>query len=107
LVQSTGERHRYERGSVTFILALVPLFVLVVPLFIYLFMYCMGRSTIHQEPVELDVQFRKSMTHEGCYEIDLTFIGLHGVVLGASDQRVLNQEVDTLREELRWALSAT
>ena len=39
------------------------------------------------------------------YEIDLTFIGLHGVVLGAADQRVLNQEIDTLRDELRWSLS--
>jgi hypothetical protein len=104
-VHSGGERLRFERGSVTFILALVPLFVLVLPLFVYLFLYCMGRSTIQQEPVELDVQFRKLGDEAGTYEIDLTFIGMHGVVLGAADQRVLNQEVDTLRDELQWALS--
>jgi hypothetical protein len=28
------------------------------------------------------------------------------VVLGAADQRVLSQEVDTLRDELRWSLGA-
>jgi hypothetical protein len=100
-----GQRMRFERGSVTFILALVPLFVLVLPLFVYLFLYCMGRSTIQQEPIELDVQFRKLGDEQGTYEIDLTFIGMHGVVLGAADQRVLNQEVDTLRDELQWALS--
>lgn len=106
VVQSEEERLRFERGSVTFILALVPLFVLVLPLFVYLFLYCMGRSTIHQEPVELDVQFRRLIENgEPVYEIDLTFIGLHGVVLGAADQRVLNQEIDTLRDELRWSLS--
>jgi hypothetical protein len=105
-VHSGGERLRFERGSVTFILALVPLFVLVLPLFVYLFLYCMGRSTIQQEPVELDVQFRKLGDEAGTYEIDLTFIGMHGVVLGAADQRVLNQEVDTLRDELQWALSS-
>ncbi len=106
VVQAEEERLRFERGSVTFILALVPLFVLVLPLFVYLFLYCMGRSTIHQEPVELDVQFRQIVEDdEPVYEIDLTFIGLHGVVLGAADQRVLNQEIDTLRDELRWSLS--
>ncbi len=106
IVQAEEQRLRFERGSVTFILALVPLFVLVLPLFVYLFLYCMGRSTIHQEPVELDVQFRKHIEDgEPVYEIDLTFIGLHGVVLGAADQRVLNQEIDTLRDELRWSLS--
>ena len=106
IVQAEQDRLRFERGSVTFILALVPLFVLVLPLFVYLFLYCMGRSTIHQEPVELDVQFRKQIEDgEPVYEIDLTFIGLHGVVLGAADQRVLNQEIDTLRDELRWSLS--
>lgn len=106
VVQAEEERLRFERGSVTFILALVPLFVLVLPLFVYLFLYCMGRSTIHQEPVELDVQFRRQIEDgEPVYEIDLTFIGLHGVVLGAADQRVLNQEIDTLRDELRWSLS--
>ncbi len=105
-VQAEDDRVRFERGSVTFILALVPLFVLVLPLFVYLFLYCMGRSTIHQEPVELDVQFRRDIEDgEPVYEIDLTFIGLHGVVLGAADQRVLNQEIDTLRDELRWSLS--
>lgn len=103
---TTGhERLRFERGSVTFILALVPLFVLIVPLFVYLFLYCMGRSTIQQEPLELDVQIRSSGTGDSSYDIDLTFIGLHGVVLGAADQRVLNQEIDTLRDELRWALA--
>jgi hypothetical protein len=105
LVKSEGGRVRFERGSVTFILALVPLFVLVIPLFVYLCLYCMGRSTIHQEPVELDVQFRRGEGPEPVYDIDLTYIGLHGVVLGAADQRVLNQEIDTLREELRWSLS--
>ncbi len=106
LVQSESDRFRFERGSVTFILALVPLFVLVLPLFVYLFLYCMGRSTIHQEPVELDVQFRRKLEDgEPVYDIDLTFIGLHGVVLGSADQRVLNQEIDTLRDELRWSLS--
>ncbi len=106
IVQAENKRLRFERGSVTFILALVPLFVLVLPLFVYLFLYCMGRSTIHQEPVELDVQFRRLVEDdEPVYEIDLTFIGLHGVVLGAADQRVLNQEIDTLRDELRWSLS--
>ena len=106
MVESNDERMRFERGSVTFILALVPLFVLVLPLFVYLFLYCMGRSTIHQEPLELDVQLRKQSGSEDAYDIDLTFIGLHGVVLGAADQRVLNKEVDTLRDELRWALTA-
>jgi hypothetical protein len=105
MVNSEDERVRFERGSVTFILALVPLFVLVLPLFVYLFLYCMGRSTIHQEPLELDVQFRKAPGRDDAYEIDLTFIGLHGVVLGAADQRVLNKEVDTLQDELRWALT--
>ena len=106
VVQADEDRLRFERGSVTFILALVPLFVLVLPLFVYLFLYCMGRSTIHQEPVELDVQFRRLLEdEEPVYEIDLTFIGLHGVVLGTADQRVLNQEIDTLRDELRWSLS--
>ena len=104
-VQTGQERLRFERGSVTFILALVPLFVLVLPLFVYLFLYCMGRSTIHQEPIELDVQFRKLGDAKDTYEIDLTFIGMHGVVLGAADQKVLNQEVDTLRDELQWALT--
>lgn len=106
MVKSEHQRVRFERGSVTFILALVPLFVLVVPLFIYLFLYCMGRSTIHQEPVELDVQFRRHDGPEPYFDIDLTFIGLHGVVLGTADQRVLNQEIDTLREELRWSFHA-
>ncbi|TXD33507.1 hypothetical protein FRC98_20615 [Lujinxingia vulgaris] len=107
VVQSEHERLRFERGSLTFIIAMVPLFVLVLPLFVYLFLYCMGRSTIHQEPVELDVQFRKRVVDgEPVFDIDLTFVGLHGVVLGAADQRVLNQEIDTLRDELRWSLSA-
>ncbi|RVU42797.1 hypothetical protein EA187_14910 [Lujinxingia sediminis] len=107
VVQSEHERLRFERGSLTFIIAMVPLFVLVLPLFVYLFLYCMGRSTIHQEPVELDVQFRKRLVDgEPVFDIDLTFVGLHGVVLGAADQRVLNQEIDTLRDELRWSLSA-
>lgn len=106
MVESDGDRLRFERGSVTFILALVPLFVLVLPLFVYLFLYCMGRSTIHQEPLELDVHLRESSDGEHAYDIDLTFIGLHGVVLGAADQRVLNKEVDTLRDELHWALTS-
>ncbi|MFW5967846.1 MAG: hypothetical protein ACOCV2_10025, partial [Persicimonas sp.] len=105
-IQADRERMRFERGSVTFILALVPLFVLVLPLFVYLLLYSMGRSTIQQEPVELDVQFRKLGDEEGTYEIDLTFIGMHGVVLGSADQRVLNQEVDTLQDELQWALTS-
>jgi hypothetical protein len=105
IVDSDEERMRFERGSVTFILALVPLFVLVLPLFVYLFLYCMGRSTIHQEPLELDVQIREQPGREDAYEVDLTFIGLHGVVLGAADQRVLDKEVDTLQDELRWALT--
>ncbi|MGM0557558.1 MAG: hypothetical protein ACQEVA_14330 [Myxococcota bacterium] len=106
-VYEGDERMRFERGSVTFILALVPLFVLVLPLFVYLFLYCMGRSTIHQEPLELDVQMRKSGDDPDAYELDLTFIGMHGVVLGAADQRVLNQEVDTLEDELQWNLSTS
>lgn len=101
------DRMRFERGSVGFILALVPLFVLVVPLFVYLFLYGMGRSTIQQEPLELDVHLRKSAEDETTYDIDLTYIGLHGIVLGAADQRVLNQEIDTLRDELSWALAAS
>lgn len=105
MVESENERMRFERGSVTFILALVPLFVLVLPLFVYLFLYCMGRSTIHQEPLELDVQLRESSDQDQAYDIDLTFIGLHGVVLGSADQRVLSKEVDTLQDELRWALT--
>ena len=107
VIDSTNDRMRFERGSVVFILALVPLFVLVLPLFVYLFLYCMGRSTIQQEPVELDVHFRQGRGREPYWEIDLTFVGLHGVVLGAADQRVLNREIDTLREELRWALQAS
>lgn len=106
-VQVNPQRLRFERGSVTFILALIPLFVLVLPLFVYLFLYFMGRSTIQQEPVELDVQLRPLPEGADVYELDLTFIGMHGVVLGAADQRVLNQEVDTLRDELQWALSAS
>ena len=107
VVDTTNDRMRFERGSVMFILALVPLFVLVLPLFVYLFLYCMGRSTIQQEPLELDVHFRQRHGREPFWEIDLTFVGLHGVVLGAADQRVLNREIDTLREELRWALQAS
>lgn len=107
VVDTTNDRMRFERGSVMFILALVPLFVLVLPLFVYLFLYCMGRSTIQQEPLELDVHFRQRQGREPFWEIDLTFVGLHGVVLGAADQRVLNREIDTLREELRWALQAS
>jgi|MDSZ01.3.fsa_nt_gb hypothetical protein len=106
-LNTSAERLRFERGSVTFILALVPLFVLILPLFVYLFLYCIGRSTIHQEPLELDVQIRKNGADTSSYDIDLTFIGLHGVVLGAADQRVLNQEIDTLRDELRWALTGS
>jgi hypothetical protein len=106
VIDSTNDRMRFERGSVMFILALVPLFVLVLPLFVYLFLYCMGRSTIQQEPLELDVHFRQGRGREPFWEIDLTFVGLHGVVLGPADQRVLNREIDTLREELRWALQA-
>lgn len=107
MTSQVQDRMRFERGSVTFILALVPLFVLILPLFVYLFLYCIGRSTIQQEPLELDVQIRRNPAGgEGCYDIDLTFIGLHGVVLGAADQRVLSQEVDTLRDELRWSLGA-
>jgi hypothetical protein len=105
MVEAEDQRMRFERGSVTFILALVPLFVLVLPLFVYLFLYCMGRSTIHQEPLELDVQLRESSDRDQAYDIDLTFIGLHGVVLGSADQRVLDKEVDTLQDELRWALT--
>lgn len=107
VVDNGPDRMRFERGSVMFILALVPLFVLVVPLFVYLFLYCMGRSTIQQEPLELDVQFRRTSGTDPFWEIDLTFVGLHGVVLGAADQQVLNREIDTLREELRWALTGT
>ncbi len=107
VVDTTNDRMRFERGSVMFILALVPLFVLVLPLFVYLFLYTMGRSTIQQEPLELDVHFRQRHGREPFWEIDLTFVGLHGVVLGAADQRVLNREIDTLREELRWALQAS
>lgn len=107
MVETTDDRVRFERGSVMFILALVPLFILVVPLFIYLFLYCMGRSTIHQEPLMLDVQFRRRAEVEPFWEIDLTFVGLHGVVLGAADQQVLNREIDTLRDELRWALNGS
>lgn len=106
VIHSEKDRMRFERGSVMFILALVPLFVLVLPLFVYLFLYTMGRSTIQQEPLELDVQFRHRQEKEPFWEIDLTFVGLHGVVLGAADQQVLNREIDTLREELRWALQA-
>lgn len=106
VIHSEKDRMRFERGSVMFILALVPLFVLVLPLFVYLFLYTMGRSTIQQEPLELDVQFRHKKEKEPYWEIDLTFVGLHGVVLGAADQQVLNREIDTLREELRWALQA-
>lgn len=106
VIHSEKDRMRFERGSVMFILALVPLFVLVLPLFVYLFLYTMGRSTIQQEPLELDVQFRHRDEKEPFWEIDLTFVGLHGVVLGAADQQVLNREIDTLREELRWALQA-
>ncbi len=106
LVDDSPDKLRFERGSVMFLLALVPLFVLVVPLIIYLFMYAMGRSTIHQEPLELDVQFRRSTAGEPYWEIDLTFVALHGVVLGAADQQQLNREIDTLRDELQWALTA-
>lgn len=107
LLNQSSDRMRFERGSVTFILALVPLFVLILPLFVYLFLYCMGRSTIQQEPLELDVHIRRSELSPTTYDIDLTFIGLHGVVLGSADQRVLNQEIETLREELRWALAGS
>lgn len=103
-VDTHTTRLKFERGSITFILALVPLFVLIVPLFVYLFLYCMGRSTIQQEPLELDVMIRPG-TQEDSYVLDMTFVGLHGVVLGAADQRVLNQEIDTLRDELNWARS--
>jgi hypothetical protein len=106
-LRQDAERMRFERGSVGFILALVPLFVLIVPLFVYLFLYCMGRSTIHQEPLELDVKIRQNAEQDTSYDIDLTFIGLHGIVLGAADQRVLNQEIDTLSDELSWALAAS
>ena len=108
IVDTTPERMRFERGSVMFILALVPLFVLILPLFVYLFLYTMGRSTIQQEPLELDVSMRRGRKgSEPFWEIDLTFVGLHGVVLGAADQKVLNHEIDTLREELRWALTGS
>jgi hypothetical protein len=103
VVETRKGGFRLERGSVAFILALVPLFVLILPLFVYLLLYCMGRSTIQQEPLELDVQFREVEPND-VYEVDLTFIGLHGVVLGSADQKVLNQEVENLQEELRWAL---
>ncbi len=106
-VREDQNRIRFERGSVGFILALVPLFVLVIPLFVYLFFYGMGRSTIQQEPLELDVFLRKSPEDDTTYDIDLTFIGQHGIVLGAADQRVLNQEIDTLKDELGWALAAS
>lgn len=105
IVDSSAERMRFERGSVMFILALVPLFILVIPLFVYLFLYVMGRSTIHQEPIELDVQLRRGQSDEPYWEIDLTFVGLHGVVLGAADQQVLNREIDTLKDELKWSLA--
>lgn len=104
LTSQQNQRLRFERGSVAFILALVPLFVLVIPLFIHLFLYSMGRSTIEHEPVELDIQFRPFHGTDPYWEIDITFVGLHGVVLGRVDQRVLNQEIDALRDELRWSL---
>lgn len=107
VVDSTPDRMRFERGSIMFILALIPLFVLILPLFVYLFLYSMGRSTIHQEPLELDVQFRQGSDPEPFWDVEMTFIGKHGVVLGAADQKVLNHEIDTLREELRWALTAS
>lgn len=107
VVDETPERMRFERGSLAFLLALVPLFVLIVPLILYLFMYAMGRSTIQQEPVELDVQFRRGTgaNAEPFWEIDMTFVALHGVVLGPADQQQLNREIDTLRDELQWALA--
>ncbi|MEZ4462126.1 MAG: hypothetical protein R3E66_20875 [bacterium] len=105
LVEQQDQRLRFHRGSVMFLLALVPLFVLVIPLIVYLFMYAMGRSTIQQEPVELDVQFRRTNGPDPYWEIDLTYVALHGVVLGAADQQQLNREIDTLKEELQWALS--
>ena len=107
VINQTEQRIRFERGSVTFVLALVPLFVLIIPLFIYLFLYCMGRSAIEQEPLELDVQLRALNEDRSSYDIDLTFIGLHGIVLSSADQNVLNQEVDTLQDELRWTLAAS
>ena len=107
MLNQTEQRIRFERGSVTFVLALVPLFVLIIPLFIYLFLYCMGRSAIEQEPLELDVQLRALNEDRSSYDIDLTFIGLHGIVLSSADQNVLNQEVNTLQDELRWTLAAS
>lgn len=108
LIKPSGStKLRFERGSVTFILALVPLFVLILPLFVYLFLYCMGRSTIQQEPLELEVSIDPSGEGEGSYTVDLTFIGQHGVVLGAADQRVLNNEINELRDELRWRLASS
>ena len=105
-IATSHQRLRFERGSVTFILALVPLFVLIIPLFVYLFLYCLGRSTIQQEPVELDIHIRPNHSFEACYDIEITFVGFLCVVLGTEDQRILNQEIDTLREELHLALAS-
>ena len=108
LFRSFGYRHlenkgttvRFERGSVAFLIALIPLFVLILPMFIYLFLSVLGRSTIQKEPILLDVKFEKKAPY---WEIDLTFLGLHGVVLGPADQKVLNREIDTLQDELKYA----
>ena len=108
LFRSFGYRHlendgttvRFERGSVAFLLALIPLFVLILPMFVYLLLSVLGRSTIQKEPILLDVKFEKKAPY---WEIDLTFLGLHGVVLGPADQKVLNREIDTLQDELKYA----
>ncbi len=96
-VENKGSTVRFERGSVAFLIALIPLFVLIIPIFVYFFLSVLGRSTIQKEPVLLDVTFEKKALY---WEIDLTFLGLHGVVLGAADQGVLNREIDTLQDEL-------
>lgn len=99
-LETRGETIRFERGSVAFLVALIPLFVLILPMMVYLFLSVLGRSTIQKEPILLDVKFET----KGPYlEIDLTFLGQHGVVLGPADQKVLNREIDTLRDELEYA----
>ncbi len=102
-VENRGNTIRFERGSVTFLIALIPLFVLILPMFVYLLLSVMGRSTIQKEPILLDVKMERKHDLESYWEIDLNFLGLHGVVLGPADQKVLNQEIDTLKTELLYA----
>lgn len=91
----------FERGSILFILLLIPFFILVFPLLVYIVLYTMGRSSIDREPLLLEVGRDLYLGGAGCCEITFTYRGQSGIVIGRPDRDVLDREVELVRQELQ------